>query len=229
MSVVPLAEPLPQPPPPPPPPARHRSNAKWWIIGLLACVLPAAALVGLGAFAVVTAKNSPQTPPSEEDRGLVVTAEEIAALVPDLEVDRKHEKFRRSRDFFGSVEFTYEYEPPEGGLYINCTASIERAASDAVTSLGAARLGFRGYLGAATEVKEERRDELFKWGDNSEFSILTKNGKAFGNFFAARKGNKVFMLMLAGVYVEDADILRDLLTPRLEALEKYAPKAKKKD
>ena len=64
------------------------------------------------------------------------------------------------------------------------------------------------------------RNDLFRWGDDSEFSLLKANGLSFGNVFVGRKGKRVYMITVSGIYFDESAEIRDLLGEKLRALER---------
>ena len=68
-------------------------------------------------------------------------------------------------------------------------------------------------------VEQTERNDLLKWGDDSRCGLLVNQGFNVGNYFFARKGNKIFCLLIAGICIQDAEELRAVLLPHLERLE----------
>ena len=77
-------------------------------------------------------------------------------------------------------------------------------------------LGFSGEPG----VKRVPRNDLFRWGDKSEFSLLEADGLSFGNLFVGRKGKRVYMITVSGVYFDESKEIREFLGEKLRALER---------
>ena len=67
------------------------------------------------------------------------------------------------------------------------------------------------------------RNDLMTWGDESKSMMLMDGADPGGNYFVARSGRRVFMLMLAGAYFDDAAEFEEFLTPVLEHLDEYDP------
>ena len=64
---------------------------------------------------------------------------------------------------------------------------------------------------------------LFRWGDESRCIVLRQVPNAVGNLFVARKGRKIFQLVVVGVAFDRGDEFKTLLTPVLQRLETYSP------
>lgn len=209
----------PSPMPPAPAAPRKKSSALWIILPIL-CAIPVLLLLLLGGLGYLYSKGGKQLAATAQDRALVVDAAALAARAPGLAVDPKKEQLKKEKDAFGVVTVSYEYEG-QPALYVKSSASFDRTASDAKTSYGAARLGLQGYLAATGKLQTVARRDLLEWGDESESSLLVRNGKPLGNFFIARKGGRVFMLMTAGLYFDDPETMGEIVLPRLEAMERH--------
>jgi len=205
---------------PPPAAPRKKSSALWIVIPIL-CAIPVLLLLLLGGLAYLYAKSGEQLAATAQDRAVVIDAAALAAHVPGLAVDPAKEQLKKERNAFGVVTVSYEYEG-QPALYVKSSATFDKTASDAKTSYGGARLGLEGYLAATGKLQTVARDDLLRWGDESRSSLLVRDGKPLGNFFIARKGGRVFMLMTAGIYFDDPALMSELLRPRLEAMERHA-------
>lgn len=221
----------PQPPIPshwarqgPPPPSPGRG----WIWKLVLLVGGGVFLscVGLCLVSYVLYVRESEEPVNETDKSLVITAEDLAERTEDLEVYPKLAKFTKTRTLDGCQELVYEYESPdqaESTLYVKYSFTIEPSVSDARLTYHAEATGFDLGLGlfSESEIVLEKRNELWRYGDESDCVLLTKNGKPIGNLFSGRRGRKYFSLVIIGVYFDAAEPIADLLDPMLRKLEAY--------
>ena len=228
---------LPQQPPPqsqqwvsPPPPATPRqSNSKVWIIVAAVigiCIIGTILLViGVGVLFWATSTEEPLGP---NDQAAIVDIDMFRAWSGDpYAPDYSGEKITKTRFIDGSYDIDYDYDIPEdpNAPYLNCNITIEKDNADAKTSYvsiwAGAIIGIRLLGDADVEVTE--RNDLFRWGDESTFAILSINGEPFGNMFSARKGNRLLFIIFSGIYSDDGETVSDLLLPRLNQLHTYAP------
>jgi hypothetical protein len=71
------------------------------------------------------------------------------------------------------------------------------------------------------ETKLVTRNDLFSWGDESEFSLWqTESGDVFGNYFSGRKGKKVVLIAISGIYFDESESIEELLKKTFEAVER---------
>jgi hypothetical protein len=190
---------------------------------LLLVVVFCAGLGGLGYYFFIHEIEEPIT---EADKALLVTAEALAEAVPLIHVEPGLGAFRRIRHPDGSREISYKYATPEDSaapLYVECVVSLELSASEAQGAYTGMVAGMKlnlSWLGEEGPQPTDRND-LFHWGDESKCMILETNGKAIGNIIVARKGKRVFYLVIVGFPFERPEPLRALLEPFLKRLVAY--------
>ena len=110
----------------------------------------------------------------------------------------------------------------EHNLYLDVVVTVSRAASDARISRGAEKLGLLGGLKLEGIVQEEKPG-FYKYGDSSDFFVLKKDGTPVGNYFSVRDGKKTYSILLAGMYIEDPAIWKELVEAKLKAMSVYKP------
>ena len=141
--------------------------------------------------------------------------------------DYSGEKIVKIRFFDNSYDVDYNFDIPENpnAPYLNCNITVEKNEADANTSYvsmwAGAILGIHMLGDAAVDVSE--RNDIFRWGEESTFAILSIDGDPVGNIFSARKGTRVFFIIFSGIYTDDRELARDLLLPALNQLHTYAP------
>lgn len=214
------------PPPPPPPPAPAfeppKKKRHVWLIVLLAVGIPVslvALCVGAGALFLLTAKELPFGP---DERACVVTAQELAGWF-EFEPDAQHEVEVKRRYIDRSYELEYEYDDPaDEAPYVICTVSVERNSIDARQTY---RLSLAADSAALSMwgLKKTVRNDLLRWGDESEFATLEYEGEPAGHLFVARRGKRVFSLILTNGYFDDAASIGELFGPVLESVARYEP------
>ena len=139
----------------------------------------------------------------------------------------RYEKFEKSRFFDGSYELAYEFQLPDaetrdGGVYMQVLAGVEKDESAAALSQGGEKLGI-GFGMKLEGIRAEERQNFFRYGDNSAFFVLVKDGQPIGNYFSTRFGVRVYSILVAGVYFDDPAAWSALVTPKLEKFAAYKP------
>lgn len=214
--------PSPSTSPPAPAPATKKKRLLLWValglgVPLLACLV-------LGAFGSLMSHRVKTVPLLPSERAALLTADDLlAAGNENGRADPAREKSGRNNLFDGSAELTYEYESETPSMYVATTISLEKTVADAMASYAAQSVaGLVGLAVTQKKMKLEDRDDLLTWGDQSTAKLITYEGKPVGNLFIARKGTRIFLTTVTGVYFDDAEALREIVEPKLKAMDALA-------
>ena len=202
-------------------PAPKKKRWKW----LLWLGIPVVILLGLVACGLLFEFLSKEVPVDDEDRRVVLRASHFVDYLEDFEPDPGAETYEKLKYIDGSYDLTYEYEHPDEdeGIYILCSVTVERNASDAIVSYTALHASSKLGIGLS-DVSFEERDDLVSWGDKSNHMLVKlDDGGYVGNYFIARSGKRIIYLWFTGVYFDDGTQLRSLLMPVLNAVQRYDP------
>ena len=163
---------------------------------------------------------SQSTDLTEQDKGSVLRIEDLALWVEGFEPDPSKESLVKTKEYDNSydIEYTYEDQESETPLYLYHSVSVQPTASDAMIVHKA--MDFGTWIGSG-ESKLVTRNDLFSWGDKSEFSLLqTESGDTIGNHFAGRKGKLVVFIMISGIYFDETKAIEELLRKSFEAVDR---------
>jgi len=172
------------------------------------------------SFAALISACSESANLTELDRSAVLKAEDLTLWVEGFVPDPTKESLVKTNEFDDSydIEYTYEDKDGETPLYLYHSVSVQPKASDAVIVHKAMGLGT--WIGSG-ETKLVTRNDLFSWGDESEFSLWqTESGDVFGNYFSGRKGKKVVLIAISGIYFDESESIEELLKKTFEAVER---------
>lgn len=176
--------------------------------------LRSAAAVGLAgavAAACVTAK-----PVEPGDRALLVTAGRLAEFGLELpDGYERHESLKREHVTGGAILIEYEFDgdDDDAPFYVYSLAELHRTPGDACRSFAAGNIGLR-----LSGLDLTERDDLFRYGEKSRFALVENDGEPVGNLFNMCRSRTALLVMFVGLYFDDADLWRELVTPHLEAL-----------
>jgi len=165
-----------------------------------------------------------EEPLSEADKKLFLRAADLARYGFQYEDADSHETFSKTRQLDGAYQLTYEFQTPEGErrpLYIYASVSVARRASDAALSAGAEKVGL--LIGLRSAGVEEREVQMPAGEEGGRLTVLLKRGKPLGNVFTARDGHKTYVLVMTGLYFDDAQDWKRLFEPKLQQLAGYSP------
>lgn len=178
-------------------------------------------LVSIVALGVLMELTGEKVVPTAEEAQLVVRIEHLAEYLEHFTPEPSMVAFTKTVYFDDSYELDYEYDDPDDSApYLSFTVTVENDAGDANATYAGEWIGLRAGLAIGAEgvsVKED--DDVFRWGDHSNFGFLVFDERPTGNVFAARKNNVVVALILAGMYFEDGEAFGELLDPVLENIE----------
>jgi hypothetical protein len=178
------------------------------------------------SFLALAAACQRGLPVEEVDKDLMLRAADLVPFGYGLTDTQRFETFDKSRYFDGSREITYEYETPvsetDHALYLNVTVNLERRGADAVVSYGALKTAMKLGL-KANGIEAEERTNFYTYGDASEFYVLENDGEPIGNLFAVRQGNRVYMLVLSGMYFDEAEVWKKVIEKKLQKFSAYDP------
>ena len=168
-----------------------------------------------------------QAPVSDAERELFLRARDLEPFGIKFPRPERYERFNKTIYFDGSRELEYEFELPddavhENALYMSVSITFEKNAADAKFSQGVEKFGADTGMKLAG-LRLEEREGFFRYGDESSFYVLLKDGEAVGNFFVTREGAKVYTVILAGVSFDDREMWAGLVTPRLQKFSAHKP------
>lgn len=172
-----------------------------------------AGLVGLGLLMNTSTETRALT---SQERARLFTIDDLSQWMPEYTINRAFETSGYEQYLDGSYELSYSYEHNDQ-LYVTCTLTVEKNVSDAKASYTGGKIG--GGIGtkmAGDGFREEAHDDLFRWGDESQFvTIIGPNGPV-GNRLLARKGTRVVFVQISGVYFSTSQDLHELLDEPLK-------------
>lgn len=196
----------------PPYPVPQQRKSRVGLIVALAVGIPILAVVALVGLGLAFNAMADEKPASAADQSLVLKVADLEPYLPGLTVHPGAEKTIRRTNVDGSWEVENLYESDE--LFLLSTYEQTDDSSDAAMTMSAINGGTSiGYSG--TQVTEEERNDLMKWGDASKFYIVRNAGNPIGNRLLARKGGKVIHIAFSGIYFTDRDSIHELLDPLL--------------
>jgi hypothetical protein len=209
-------------------PLRRARKRSVWFVVLLVCLGTCGGCGVLGTLGYFFFVHDIEEPMTEADKAVVLTIKDLLPFAPALNLQQKSETFKRARHLDGSRDFEYEFENADDAddtLYLYSSAGFETSAQDAegvyMMTTPAVKIGL-ALTGKEGPTAVDRND-LFRWGDESKCMLLVQGNVTVGNYFVARKGSKVFSVLVIGVFFDKPETLRRLLTPVLERFEKHTP------
>jgi hypothetical protein len=124
----------------------------------------------------------------------------------------------------GAREIKYEYDRRDSDdyhtLFFSVKLEIERDADRAKKIYRDGVMVITNASSAAGMPCREIKDAV-TWGDESYYAQREKHGKPAGLIFTTRLENRVYTIIMVGLYSSDHSLLIDLVLPKLEYIRGY--------
>ncbi|HEY0139322.1 MAG TPA: hypothetical protein VGF48_00425 [Thermoanaerobaculia bacterium] len=185
---------------------------------VVAGLVAAAFFAGRAFFKEVKPK-----PVTEADRKVVVTAERLHEH-GGPEPNPDYEKITVQR-FFGSATIQYEYDIPahveaDDKVYIQSSVNVTMSSAEAIQQHTLGVLTLRAGMAAVDGVQVVAAPHLLTFGDQKYSALLKRGDDPVGNLLVVRDGRIVHMLIVSGIYFEDAKAITELMKPPVDEARK---------
>jgi hypothetical protein len=160
-------------------------------------------------------------PISEAEKDLLLQVKDLSQFNVTIGNLQTAETFKYTYYGAGEWEVKYMYDSPNTPditpLYLVSRVEFEKSDNEAISTFNQGILAYKGG-GMIGGLRIVRSLKLFQWGDQSYSAYLEKNDTRVGNLIVVRKGNKIFSLILSGLYFDNAEYVKQLLIPKLEKM-----------
>lgn len=158
------------------------------------------------------------------DYPFLLLAKDLQVYNLKLDLSGQAEKAHLKKWINGASEIKYEYDRRDSDDYHTLFFSVKLEIEQDVTR---AKKIYRDGLLVITKTSaiagmacKEIKDTI-TWGDESYYAQREKNGKPVGLIFTARLKNRVYTVIMAGLYSSDNSLITDLVLPRLEYIRDF--------
>ena len=154
----------------------------------------------------------------------LLTAKDLQIYTIKLDLSGDAEKAYKKKWINGAYDIKYEYDRRDSEifdpLFFSSKLEIDK-------SIANAKETYRNGLKVMTKVSaaagmscNEIKNEI-QWGDESYYAIRMKAGNPVGMLFSGRLKNKVYTIIMAGLYSSDHRLLTDLVVPKLQLIDNF--------
>lgn len=154
-----------------------------------------------------------------KDYPFFLVAEDLLIYGLKLDLSGSAEKSRLKKWINGTYDFKYEYDRRDNEdfnpLFFSVKLEIEKNVKKAKKTYKEAIAVITKTSSIAGMPCREIEGQI-KWGDESYYAIREKEGAPVGLIFATRYQNKVYTLIMAGLYSSDHSLITDLVLPKLQ-------------
>ncbi len=158
------------------------------------------------------------------DYPFLLRAKDLQIYNLRLDLSGSAEKARLKKWINGVYDIKYEYDRRDSDdfntLFFSSKLEIEPNHQKAKDTYREG-LAMVTKTSAAVGMPCREIKNHVKWGDESYYAIREKNGKPVGLIFMGRSKNKVYTLIMAGLYSSDHSLMTDLVLPRLGNIDDF--------
>jgi hypothetical protein len=159
-----------------------------------------------------------------EDYPFLLLAKDLQIYNIKLDLSGSAEKARLKKWINGVYDIKYEYDRRDSDdfntLFFSVKLEIEKNEKDA-------RKTYRDALNVITKTSARAGmpcreiKNIIKWGDQNYYAVRERNGSPVGLIFVGRLKNKIYTLIMAGLYSSDHSLITDLVIPKLQNIDEF--------
>lgn len=154
----------------------------------------------------------------------LLTAKDLQIYDIALDLSGASEKAYQKKWINGACDIKYEYDRRDGDnfdpLFFSVKLEIDK-------SIAKAKETYRDGLEVITKMSSvagmpcsEIKNKI-KWGDENYYALRLKEGNPVGMIFTGRSKNKVYTIIMAGLYSSDHSLMTDLVIPKLQSIDSF--------
>jgi len=159
-----------------------------------------------------------------EDFPFLLLAKDLQIYNIKLDLSGSAEKARLKKWINDVYDIKYEYDRRDSDdfnpLFFSVKLEIEKNERGAKKTYKEGLAVITRTSAAAGMPCREIKNKI-KWGDDSYYAIRKRNGKPVGLIFMGRLKNKIYSLIMAGLYSSDHSLITDLVIPKLQHIDNF--------
>ena len=159
-----------------------------------------------------------------EDYPFLLRARDLQVYNIKLDLSGSAEKARLKKWINGVYDIKYEYDRRDRDefhpLFFSVKLEIEKNNAEAKETYNEG-LAIITKTSAAVGMPCREIKNTIHWGDETYYAVREKNGNPVGLIFKGRLNNKVYTIIMAGLYSSDNSLITDLVLPKLENIDDF--------
>jgi hypothetical protein len=154
----------------------------------------------------------------------LLIAKDLQIYNLELDLSGASEKAYRKKWINGAYDIKYEYDRRDSDnfhpLFFSAKLEIDK-------SIAKAKETYRDGLKVITKMSSvagmpcREIKNIIQWGDENYYALRLKEGNPVGMIFSGRLKNKVYTIIMAGLYSSDHSLLTDLVIPKLQSIDSF--------
>jgi len=170
------------------------------------------------AFLAKTKKIDPS------DYPFLLLAKDLQIYDIKLDLSGSSEKAHLKKWADGMYEIKYEYDLRDSKdfhpLFFSVKLEIDKNIAEAKKTYEQGLFVITNTSKAVGMACREIKDKV-QWGDESYYAMREKKEQPVGLIFTTRSKNKVYTIIMAGLYSSDHSLILDLVIPKLQHLHNF--------
>ena len=159
-----------------------------------------------------------------EDYPFLLLAKDLQVYNLKLDLSGSAEKARLKKWINGVYDIKYEYDRRDRHefhpLFFSVKLEIKKNKKEAQETYNKG-LAVITKTSAAVGMPCREIKNTIQWGEENYYAVREKKGKPVGLIFKGRLNNKVYTIIMAGLYSSDNSLITDLVIPRLENIDAF--------
>lgn len=159
-----------------------------------------------------------------EDYPFLLLAKELQIYNLKLDLSGSAEKARLKKWINGVYDIKYEYDRRDSDdfntLFFSVKLEIEKNKKEAKETYNEG-LAVITKTSAVVGMPCREIKNTIIWGDENYYAVREKNGNPVGLIFKGRLNNKVYTIIMAGLYSSDHSLITDLVIPKLQNIDDF--------
>ena len=159
-----------------------------------------------------------------DEYSFLLIAKDLQINNLELDLSGASEKAYRKKWINGAYDIKYEYNRRDSDnfhpLFFSAKLEIDK-------SIAKAKETYRDGLKVITKMSSvagmpcREIKNIIQWGDENYYALRLKEGNPVGMIFSGRLKNKVYTIIMAGLYSSDHSLLTDLVIPKLQIIDSF--------
>lgn len=159
-----------------------------------------------------------------EDYPFLLLAKDLQIYNLKLDLSGAAEKARLKKWINGVYDIKYEYDRRDSDdfntLFFSVKLEIEKNTKEAKETYNEG-LAVVTKTSAVVGMPCREIKNTIKWGDENYYAVREKSGNPVGLIFKGRLNNKVYTIIMAGLYSSDHSLITDLVIPKLQNIDDF--------
>ena len=159
-----------------------------------------------------------------EDYPFFLLAKDLQIYNIKLDLSGSAEKARLKKWINGVYDIKYEYDRRDSDdfnpLFFSVKLEIEKNERGAKKTYKEG-LAVITRASAVAGMPCSKIKNKIRWGDDNYYAIRERNGKPVGLIFMGRSKNKIYSIIMAGLYSSDHSLITDLVIPKLQHIDDF--------